>query len=347
MNFNYLILLGFVLLSLGQRTYADVLYAPQICKATSISLKNLSLRPQRIWLQKRLHTQLLEEDFLLGAQTETTIDMTSESYETLYSLVIDAPLNTDAPSILSELHCENQNYLFQQTFDAELVYKTKNSEDLLLTARNIFTSENSITIQYLDRKHQVLSEQNFKIDGLAVQNLILKPITPFSFIKIFSKEKSAFHLILKNEVLNPFIIQPKKTIVDSHLKYFLVSPKIVLPGTEQFIVQISEPQMIQKAQQQIDHPDSEKIIFATLKPGSQGINRNLNSQEKSLWTWSIGEVTNISDLASTACNGTPRFVEDYLTQWLNDPTKICFWNYRIIREVTPEEVSTGISPYFP
>lgn len=320
-----------------------ILYPPQVCAGNTIRLQNTGSRPKRLWLQKRVGTQLQEEEFLLAAQIETVVDIKDQPKETLYSISTESI----DPDLVVHYQCDNISYDFEYTADAELIYKVKNKQDFKLSARNIYKSLTLVNVEFLDSKHKTLEEQNFEIQGHTQNVLEIKSEALYSYIRIKSHEKTSLFLVSNYEILHPFIIQPKTTSIDSRAKYYLVSPKVVTPTTDQYIVQITDPQMIQKAQQQIDQPHLEKIIFASLKEGSNGFNRNLNSKEKSLWTWSIGEVTNISDLASTACNGAPQFVEDYLTQWLNDPGKICFWNYRIIREVTPEEVSTGINPYFP
>ena len=84
------------------------------------------------------------------------------------------------------------------------------------------------------------------------------------------------------------------------------------------------------------------MLFARIQKNHQGFNRNWSKVEKSFWSWSASEVTDFADLGSTACNGAPQEVDDRMDYWVIDPGQICFWNYRVKKELSPLEVATGL-----
>ena len=100
--------------------------------------------------------------------------------------------------------------------------------------------------------------------------------------------------------------------------------------------------MAVRARELIKFPQKEKMVFAKIQKQHSGFNRNWTKPEKSFWSWSTSEVTNFADLGSTACNGTPQEVEDRFEHWIVDPGQICFWNYRVKKELTPAEVAAGL-----
>jgi hypothetical protein len=109
---------------------------------------------------------------------------------------------------------------------------------------------------------------------------------------------------------------------------------------DNFVVKIEKPELIEKARTQIKNPALEKIVFAKIAKDHNGFNRNFNSGG-SFWSWSATEVTGFGDFGSTACNGQPQMLEDRVDSWIENPGQICFWSYRIKRELTSDEITKG------
>ena len=84
------------------------------------------------------------------------------------------------------------------------------------------------------------------------------------------------------------------------------------------------------------------MLFARIQKDHQGFNRNWSKAEKNFWSWSTSEVPNFADIGSTACNGIPQEVEDRIDYWATDPGQICFWNYRVKKELSPSQVAAGL-----
>ncbi|MGZ6395786.1 MAG: BP74-related protein, partial [Pseudobdellovibrionaceae bacterium] len=58
------------------------------------------------------------------------------------------------------------------------------------------------------------------------------------------------------------------------------------------------------------------------------------------WSWQVVEAQNYADFAHISCDGTPALVEERLNSWLQETGgTICFWNYRVVRELTLRELT--------
>lgn len=172
------------------------------------------------------------------------------------------------------------------------------------------------------------------------RKVLLLPTPELAFVRISAENKfTAFNL---NSVgsQNAMIADTQQFPEDTTGGvYFEVGPRTG-PG-DSFTVKITNPALIEKARLQISNPTLEKMLFARIQKGHQKQNRNLATTTKSFWNWSVVEVTNIADFGSTACNGLPQIVDDRIDFWQKDPGRICFWTYRIKREVPAREIATG------
>ena len=102
-----------------------------------------------------------------------------------------------------------------------------------------------------------------------------------------------------------------------------------------FVAELSDPLQITQALDQIQHPEQfqARILIGVIDAGSAGVNRDELSPWKNSWSWHVSRVVKFAELASQACDGSPEFVEDFLLSWLDSKSPICFWNYRIIKEL--------------
>ena len=110
-----------------------------------------------------------------------------------------------------------------------------------------------------------------------------------------------------------------------------------------YIISTADPLFISQGRQQIQDPLAflPRILIGTLSPGDGGFNRDFSSPLRTPWSWHVNKILRFAEVASQMCDGSPELVEDHLGQWLNQPGMICFWNYRIIEELSPTQVSTG------
>ncbi|MFN3455909.1 MAG: hypothetical protein ACK41T_13220 [Pseudobdellovibrio sp.] len=180
------------------------------------------------------------------------------------------------------------------------------------------------------------------------RTFIIKPrssvIIPYKNIKALSRIRvsaegrfTAFAFRGEKEQIYTYSIKIQPSQIEKVGSYFLVTHRE--NSGDSFVVHITDANMIEKARDQIKNPALEKIVFAEVALGHKGFNRNFSTSIKSFWSWSTTRVTNISDLGSINCNGFPQMVEDRAEFWTEYTQKICFWSYRIKKELKYEDVS--------
>ncbi|WP_413287526.1 hypothetical protein [Bdellovibrio sp. HCB337] len=109
--------------------------------------------------------------------------------------------------------------------------------------------------------------------------------------------------------------------------------------TDDFIVPMTDPKLIQESLDQIQHPDRARLLVARIEKSLSGLNREMNSTTKSPWSWQVVEAQNYADFAHISCDGTPSVVEERLNSWVPETGgTICFWSYRVDREISLTEL---------
>jgi hypothetical protein len=134
--------------------------------------------------------------------------------------------------------------------------------------------------------------------------------------------------------------------------YFLVTerPGQVVHG-DSFVVPIDDAELLAHARDLIQRgPDvvGGSILFAEIRKGSDGLNRDLLKPDKPLWNWHVSKVAGFGDIGIELLDGWPTFVESDVDGWLQntgggvDPENpsavpetgnIGFWSYTITREL--------------
>lgn len=124
-------------------------------------------------------------------------------------------------------------------------------------------------------------------------------------------------------------------------RYFLFRS----PGSdESFVVPLQSPELIQQSLEQIADPNKARLLVARIGKSLQGTNRDLASATKSPWSWTVIEAQNYADFAHISCDGSPSVVEERLNDWIrNTGGTICFWNYRVQREVSVAEITQSFA----
>jgi hypothetical protein len=118
--------------------------------------------------------------------------------------------------------------------------------------------------------------------------------------------------------------------------YFLVASE----GTDQsFTIKVTDPVLIAQAREQIKFPQKylPRIVIGKPRFEHGFVNRNLLSPLKFPWSWHV-DVIRFADFGSIACDGNPQRLEDNLFPWLNSSLSICFWQYKVIYELSPQDV---------
>lgn len=126
-------------------------------------------------------------------------------------------------------------------------------------------------------------------------------------------------------------------------RYFLFA-SLYADTKENFVVPMTTPVMIQETLEQIRNPQSARLLVARIEKSQSGTNRDFSSATKTPWSWRVQEAQNYADFAHISCNGTPQIVEERLNAWmLETGGTICFWNYRVVRELNSWEITQSPS----
>lgn len=136
------------------------------------------------------------------------------------------------------------------------------------------------------------------------------------------------------------VARPVPLSADPNKTYFLVSTKEARPE-ESFVIALDDSKMIETARDQIKFKDLEKIVVAGIELGHGGFNRAFYSKDRSPYSWSVYRVDAFADFAYIDCDGSPDLVEERLMQRLNEGGRICFWRYRVTRELSLQEINSG------
>jgi hypothetical protein len=107
---------------------------------------------------------------------------------------------------------------------------------------------------------------------------------------------------------------------------------------QSFIFYSEDPLVIDEARRQINEPAKRKILIAKVQQGHDNTNRDISSSLRTPWSWSVSQVYGFASIASHDCSGNPQLLEDFLVPWLIAEQNICFWGYKIQRELNPLDV---------
>lgn len=344
---NYLFLLqlilGLAIICLSFELKADVLHWAQFCEQAELQIQNNSQHEVQVWLQKFSPDLISETNFAIPALKTISVPLQKHNSQDRFSLlhfVNKTDLNV-------QLQCLNQTLPTQNYEGGVYYFRPSDLTENKLWLQNLFSDTNSVQIELLNQKNQLVAEYKISLGSYEQRNFKIPLATSsWSLMRVTAENRISVFNISSNSVEKPIYVQPQTSLQkpeDENASYFLVmtSSKSSLQTADSFIVKITDPHLIQVAREQISTPSLEKIVFGRIQKGHGGFNRNWVKSEKPLWSWSVSEVTNIADLGSTACNGIPQVVENRIDQWLNDPGKICFWSYRIRKELTKEQVERG------
>lgn len=320
-----------------QTVKAEVLHWPQLCTTGELHLKNNGSTNISAWLQKFGKNLLRETEIEIAALSSLILPLDPLAKEERYSLLIINENN----SFDVKYKCNDRLYSASSLEGGQLTFKKTDLATNQIWIQNLFTDSNEVQIEFQDLEYKKIASKIFNLPSLqSVLFAVPESIKNWSYFKFTASHKStAFNLTaIGND--NPVIVAPQKTEVDFSAYYFLIGPRT--GSTDSFIVKITDENLVERARDLIKNPQKEKMLFARIQKNHQGFNRNWSKVEKSFWSWSTTEVTDFADLGSTACNGAPQEVEDRMDYWVIDPGQICFWNYRVKKELTPIEVASGL-----
>ena len=329
--------------------FLALLLVPNLCLATvhhwvectsgDLFIQNKTTQTQKVWLQTFDPELKVETELELSSLASVKIHLQKKTKTERYSLFnflkpqdLNVSFNCDANKL---------NYAATAYEGGELTFRKSDLISQTIYLKNLFTAKNKFKIEILNRFRQPVLNLAVTLNSNEQKKIMLQKNIDLYFIRISAENKFAAFNLFSQGAQSALILDTQKVAENNLGVFFEVGPRSGYGDS--FTVLISNPAMIAKARLQIADPTLEKMLFAKIQKGHAQQNRNLASTTKSFWNWSVTEVTNIADLGSTACNGLPQIVDDRIDSWAQNPGRICFWTYRIKREVPSSEVATGQS----
>lgn len=315
--------------------FGEVFRWPKLCANQTLSVENKSNKEQTVWLQEWEKTIVDETDHVIPAKSKISLQLSHDPSMTSQDFSL---LSLDSPKdLIIETHCNLRDIVSADSLEGGVVYYKINPHAVNeVQLKNLFPGRNTFYIEDLGLAKKS-TPLEIDVEGRELFKFTLKPEPTSTWVKITARERFRSIVNTPSTVLKPAYVETQRSIASQDDKYFLMGSSD--NSGDQFVVKIKDSAMVQKARDQITNPKLQKIVFAKIALGSQGYNRNMIKKEKSFWSWSVTEVTNISDIGSTACNGFPQMLEDQAEAWVRGLGKICFWSYRIKKELTVEEVT--------
>lgn len=326
MFFCYLVLLSPI-------AKGTVLHWPE-CASGLLSVQNTTTETQRVYLQTFDPTLKSEVSYQIPKLQTIQIPVdkknTTERNALLYF--------SNARNIKANLNCQNKNYGSTSLEGGIQTFKKSELAQQIIYLKNLFTEKNKFKIELLDRYRKPLRIVTKDLKSNEQRKIMLLNNSELFYIRVSAESKFASFNLTTLGSQNAMIADSDRVPEPSGV-FFEVAPRDGIGDS--FTVQIQNPDLIAKARQQISDPSLEKMLFAKIQKGHHQQNRNLASITKNFWNWAVLEVTNIADIGSTSCNGLPQMVDDRIDFWTTNPGRICFWTYRIKREVPALEIATG------
>ncbi len=327
----------------------DVVYAPGNCPAENLTVwvQNTTPRQQRVWTQIRNSEDMVDEQaFDLSPKGQIKIPGSQFIQEEGKGFSLKS---WESQSLQVSTQCyQDEKVLLTGSTSAEIEHPLpQKALSLKFSLVNLFLKSQNAQVQFLNLTGQVLFEKEISL-GKYYETTNFKFSVPTGARKLRLKAAERFHSQVQyfdgtSFKLSPgMALTPVKLDPSEQKTYFLVSTKDNRPE-ESFVIAIEDPAKIETAREQIRNPALEKIVVAGIELGNGGYNRAFQSQDKSPYTWSVSRVDSFADFAYIDCDGSPDLTEERLMEKLSvGGGRICFWRYRVVRELSLEEVRTGI-----
>lgn len=316
---------------------AETFYVPGACDPSKafLEVQNKGTSEAALWIQ--LPTFPVQEiRYDLGGKSSLVI-RGSEFLDRAQGFGI----KTYSNSLSLKWSCEKRSYALSSWTSPESDYLIQpGTGDLQLL--NLAPVPQNVKLEILNGANEILATHEIAFQkSYETQRVQFQFPTDSTTLRISGSGR--LHTVLLDEQS-----QRQKTLVraPAHLEtpadqvYFLISTKEARPD-ESYVIGMQDPKMIATARQQILDPQLEKIIVAGISLGNQNVNRSFTGRDRSPYSWSVSRVDAFSDFALIDCDGSPDIVEENLMERIQQGGNICFWHYRVIRELSREEVMRG------
>lgn len=335
-RYHHAVLLLLPLL-IAPAAWAEADYAPQLCPARELQLRveNPTAEPLPFWLQVREDGRLTDEladevpagatvvrsgaDFLAEGQAFSVRQRTSQ-----LRFFLDCAGTTPMTAATSP----RADYALGSL-----------AAPLLVRVQNLHHSAQLVTLRFLGAGGRTLAEQTLPLSKSYVSTESKITAPPGAVRLQLEGEARLSSQVLRSEDLSliaPLAPTPAEVHVPTAASYFLLTND---SSSESFVIAVDKADLADQARALI-RQKSYKITFALAEAApAAGENRDFLSAGAPSWSWRVKEVYGFNDLGHQECSGSPSLLEDRVVAGAE--RMICFWSFRLRRELTPDEVRTG------
>lgn len=342
-SIRILLLSGLSVTALAGETF----HSPSLCEPEKqiLTLTNLTRSTQRAWTQVRLGDGIIDE-IQLDVKPQEKLQVKSSEFLSEMKYFSLKPMNSKA--FRFEVSCEDGPSWTAGSLTSPQVshYAPEGSRSLKIYVENLFLKKQKITLRAYSKAQILVGEKELTLENsYDTQSLKWSFTEDISRVDVLGTDRlhsDVFFVQNNNEIHSPGLAsKPTRLPASEEKTYFLVSTKNA-SAEEAFVIAIDEPAKIATAREQISNPSLEKIIVAGIELGDGGYNRAFMARDKAPYSWSVNRVDAFADFAHIDCDGSPDLTEERLEQKLSEGGRICFWRYRVVRELSLEEVRSGI-----
>lgn len=324
---------------------SQLFYSPALCSPENLTIfvKNKSSEPQRVWTQVRYNHEIDELHHDLDPKSEIKIRGTEFLPEQKgFSIKAWDSNIVQVTSVCADSFSTPLN----DTTSPEVTHWLPSSvQTVKLHIMNLYLKPNSVHLKAYNRLGAEIGNRKVHLKNY-YDTETFKWSLGQDIARIEIQGQERLHSILSydggsSEQVSPAIaMKPVTLALDTSKTYFLVSTRDARPE-EAFVIALDKPELIATAREQIRNPALEKIVVAGIELGHGGFNRSFLSRDKAPYSWSVNRIDAFADFAHIDCDGSPDLTEERLMQKLNEGGRICFWRYRVVKEISAEEVASG------
>lgn len=319
---------------------AGTLHAPQTCSPKELSLiaLNSSNEERVFWLQIFDHGQVEEIPQELGPQEQKKF--AGIGFLRPGQTFAVRSFAKDLSFVLSCQGLLRMNEITSPAIEFEL---RGERGPFRLLHENLHPTVGHFQVRILDAENKTIHELTSETgESHQSRELIFRVPAEATHLQVRSVGRQSVQL-LDQRTGRAWPVQagtPLKVAAPKEKRYFLLSNR---EQSESFVAALDDGPLAQQAED-ILQGQQEKLLIAEIEPAAiPGINRNFSAADRSPWSWQIARPKEFADFGAIDCDGSPSLVEDRFVTWMRlNPRRICFWNYRLQRELTPAEVSRGI-----
>lgn len=327
--------LFFAVFLLSATAWAGAHYSPQPCtpKELELTVVNLTAEELPFWIQVRDASGLQELPQSAPPRAKTTIPGTS-------FLTPGAAFSVrQADQELSFL-LECRGTVAMTTLASPRVEYEAAEGRYVLRLQNLHHSSQNVRVSYVSKDGLTLHEVTVHAGKNYVSSEHRLNAPRGTATVLLEGEARLSSQLMSAQTGRPLLAtvpSPAKLAAPARA-YFLIAND---SRTQSYVLPLDDDSTIARARAAM-RADWPKIVFADIEPAPAGTeNRDLLAPDAAPWSWRVKRVLSFSDFGHQDCSGSPGSVEDFREVWMPGPKVTCFWNFRVQRELTREEVSSG------